>query len=245
MNPAGTALGPRLEAVVRAAGPDCGRLADIGTDHALAAARLLLSGSASSAVLSDLRRGPLERAAETVRKYGLGGRAQLRLSDGFENIGADEFDTALICGVGGLCIIGILSRAPWLGGSGKRLILQPQTDAEALRAFLYDSRWETESETAVQEGRHCYCVMRVVCSGRGAAAEAGAYAAPDPARGLSEYVWRGGLDPRRPDDRLYLERSLRETEKRACGALAGGDAGTNRLLSEKAALMRRALGEET
>ena len=47
-------------------------LADVGTDHAYLPVWLTLQGRVASAIASDLRRGPLDRAQETGRRYGVG-----------------------------------------------------------------------------------------------------------------------------------------------------------------------------
>ena len=46
------------------------RLADIGTDHAYLPVWLVLEGRVASAIASDLRPGPLQRAKETAKTYG-------------------------------------------------------------------------------------------------------------------------------------------------------------------------------
>ena len=63
-------LSPRLE-MAAALVPAGARLADVGTDHAYLPAALLLAGRIPSAIASDLRRGPLERAKETAAAFGL------------------------------------------------------------------------------------------------------------------------------------------------------------------------------
>ena len=52
-------------------------LADVGTDHAYLPVWLTLQGRVASAIASDLRRGPLDRAQETGRRYGVGDRGFL------------------------------------------------------------------------------------------------------------------------------------------------------------------------
>ena len=53
-------------------------LADVGTDHAYLPVWLTLQGRVASAIASDLRRGPLDRAQETGRRYGVGDRITFR-----------------------------------------------------------------------------------------------------------------------------------------------------------------------
>ena len=65
-------LTPRLRMVANMI-PDGAKLADVGTDHAYLPAALMLEGKLASAIAADLRQGPLSRARETVREYGLTG----------------------------------------------------------------------------------------------------------------------------------------------------------------------------
>ena len=67
-----------------------GRLADVGTDHGYLPVSLLLDGKIKYAVASDINRGPLESARQTVARHGLSDKVDLVLTDDeFEAI-ADE-----------------------------------------------------------------------------------------------------------------------------------------------------------
>ena len=44
-------------------------LADVGTDHAYLPIYLCLEGKISGGAVSDINRGPIERARENIRKY--------------------------------------------------------------------------------------------------------------------------------------------------------------------------------
>lgn len=87
--------------------PGC-RLADVGTDHAYIPIYLMQNGVIPQAVAMDINQGPLLRATENIRRYGLTGRIETRLSDGLEKLQAGEADTILIAGMGGLLMVRIL-----------------------------------------------------------------------------------------------------------------------------------------
>jgi len=211
-------LSPRLALAAKQAGV-CGRIADIGTDHALLSAFLLLNESARSALLCDVVEGPLRRAAVTVKRYGLEEKTALRLSDGFQNVAPDEFDTALICGMGGLNIIEILAKADWFGREKKRLILQPQTDAMHLRAYLSDNGCEVLSECAVIDGKHAYTVLSAVTGTNGKiSADWERYIDFDPDWAGRREVVLGKLDPAGEAARAYLSAFYKLTKSRATGA---------------------------
>ncbi|NLA76638.1 MAG: SAM-dependent methyltransferase [Clostridiales bacterium] len=151
-------LTPRLEAVASLVNSG-GTLADIGTDHAYLPAFLVLEGRVKSAVACDIRKMPLENAAETLRRFGLSEKITLRLSDGLDAVGGHEADEIVIAGMGGTLMAEILSRAQWLKSSSKHLVLQPQTHSEDVRRFLCENGFEILCERAAAEGRHVYGVI--------------------------------------------------------------------------------------
>ena len=133
-------------------------LADVGTDHAYLPVWLTLQGRVASAIASDLRKGPLERARATGRTYGAEG-IDFRLGDGLAFIRPDEADTIVIAGMGGENIAAILAAAPWTADGRHTLLLQPQTRAEELRRFLMDHGYAITREALVCDRGTIYPVM--------------------------------------------------------------------------------------
>ena len=123
------------------------RLADIGTDHAYLPVWLVLEGRVASAIASDLRPGPLQRAKETAKTYGT--EIDCRLCNGLTCITPDEVDTIVIAGMGGETIAAILSAAPWTAMGHHTLLLQPMTRSEALRLFLMEHGYAIKREALV------------------------------------------------------------------------------------------------
>ena len=151
-------LGQRLGAVASLV--SCGAiLADIGTDHGYLPIYLIESGKIERAVLSDINRGPLEKARENVRLHGLSNEVELRLTDGargLENMGITEY---AICGMGGELIADIIAAAPHLSRKGIGLILQPMSRPEVLRGFLWDNGFSILSEAySYDEGKYYVCM---------------------------------------------------------------------------------------
>ena len=151
-------LSPRLRALA-AWIPEGARLADVGTDHGYLTALLLREGRIRSAIASDLRPGPLDRARETARKCGVADRISFRLCDGLGAVGPEECDTVVIAGMGGENIASILAAAPWTADGRHTLLLQPQSRAEVLRAFLQDHGYAIRREALVRDRGHLYPVM--------------------------------------------------------------------------------------
>jgi tRNA (adenine22-N1)-methyltransferase len=154
-------LTPRLRAAADWV-PQGARLCDVGTDHALLPAALALEGRIQSAIASDIRPGPLERAGRTVAEYGLEDVIQRRLCPGLEGIAPGEADAVTICGMGGEMILRILEAAPWTK-ENVTLILQPQRSQQELRCWLWGSGYTIERERVVAEGERWYTLL--LCRG--------------------------------------------------------------------------------
>lgn len=146
-------LTPRLH-MVAAAIPPCTRVADVGTDHAYLPVWLLQHGIAAFAIAADLRPGPLERAGETVRRYGLEAQIDLRLCDGLAGIAPHEADVIAIAGMGGETISGILQAAPWT--KQHLCVLQPMSKQAELRAWLIAHGYCIVHESICREGDKLY-----------------------------------------------------------------------------------------
>ena len=153
-------LSPRLAQLATWA-PQGTRLADVGTDHALLPAKLLLEGRCSFAIAADISQGPLQRARQTGARYGLLDRMAFRLSDGLDQIAPDEVDTVVIAGMGGETIGGILARAFWVNDPAYTLLLQPMSKAQLLRTFLARAGFAIEQERLVEEAPFLYHVFQV------------------------------------------------------------------------------------
>ena len=134
-------------------------VADIGTDHGYLPAYLVKSGRCPSAVASDLRKSPLENAAETIRIYGVETQVSVRLSDGLDSILPDEADDIILAGMGGTLIAQLLSRAEWLKDKNKRIIVQPMTHSENVREFFCNNGFEIFQENACRDDGRDYICM--------------------------------------------------------------------------------------
>lgn len=152
-------LTPRLSAVLTLCG-EGERLVDVGCDHAYLACEAVGSGKFSLALCTDVRKGPLERAKESIIKARLSDRISARLCDGLDKVEDFAPDTAVIAGMGGELISAIISRSEYAKG-GCTLVLQPMSSAEELRLFLSQNGFSLEKEVLVAEGDKLYTAMRV------------------------------------------------------------------------------------
>ena len=143
------------------------RLADIGTDHAYIPIFLAATGKIPEAVAMDVNRGPLLRAEENIRTYGLENKIATRISDGFAALEKNEADSAVIAGMGGLLAIRILKEGADTVRSLKECILQPQSEIEKVRAFLLEEGFFFLREDMVEEDGKYYPMMKVRPPGGG------------------------------------------------------------------------------
>ena len=140
---------------------------DVGTDHAYLPVYLVLTGRAARALASDINEGPVNRAKESVIKYGVSDKIEVVLGDGLK--GAENYPVTdvIIAGMGGELIVSILDAAKWIQNEKYRLILQPMTHAEILREYLINNGFSIIDEDVVteQKGRKIYQIICAEYSG--------------------------------------------------------------------------------
>lgn len=141
------------------------RVADIGTDHAFLPVALVSEGRCPMAIASDVRSGPVQNARRTVEQAALTASISVRLGDGLQTVQPDEVDDIVIAGMGGETIVEILRAAPWVRDPRYRLILQPMTRAEKLRAALYADGFDVLAERVTCVGKHWYTVIHAAFTG--------------------------------------------------------------------------------
>ena len=149
------------------------RLVDVGCDHGYLPVYLIQEKKIPSAIAMDVRKGPLSRAEEHIRQYGLEEYIEPRLSDGLESLKTGEGDTLVIAGMGGPLMERILTDGKSVRDSFSELILQPQSDIPHFRRFIQSEGWEIVEENMVEEDGKFYPMMRVVPGKKGLRKEAG------------------------------------------------------------------------
>lgn len=154
-------LTPRLQSIAQEI-PRGVKIVDVGTDHAYLPVWLLNERVIDSAIGTDLREGPLERARLTAGRYGVAEKISLRLCDGLSGVSAEEAEYITIAGMGGETIASILAATPWLKDGAYILLLQPMSSHEDLRAYLSEHDFRIEEEILSREGDTIYVTLRVV-----------------------------------------------------------------------------------
>ena len=131
-------------------------VADVGTDHAYVVAYLIETGIIEKAIASDINKGPLENARQTLIDCEITDKVTLILSDGLQNVPENSAEDIVIAGMGGILISEILEKAPWVKNEKVRIIAQPMTHAETLRKWLCENSFEIKSEVASTDGKRIY-----------------------------------------------------------------------------------------
>ena len=152
-------LSERLQAVVELVTKGQS-VADVGCDHAYISIYMIEQGIAEHVIAMDVNRGPLQRAKENIRKYGMQDKIETRLSDGIMELKNKEVHTVLIAGMGGPLMQQILLGNPSVLADVEELILQPQSEIAEVRRFLEQISFQIEKENMVLEDGKYYVMMR-------------------------------------------------------------------------------------
>ncbi len=135
---------------------------DLGTDHGYLPVLLISWGKSNKVIASDIAALPLKQARETLKKFNVESKVELRQGDGLSVLKEGEFpDVIVIAGIGGNNILEILSQAEntWNHGGEVSLIIQPMDEIKAVRKFLLDSGFAIETEDIVKERQKLYPII--------------------------------------------------------------------------------------
>lgn len=170
-------ISKRLETVAGMVTPGLA-LADVGTDHAYIPIYLVGNQIVPRAVAMDIGRGPLARAQEHIRAYGLEAQIETRLSDGLDALAEGEAQSIVIAGMGGQLAVRILTKGAAQAMACREVILQPQSELRLVRSYLYSAGYRILQEELVYEGGKFYPMMKCVPKGQSDWAEAMAITEP-------------------------------------------------------------------
>lgn len=151
-------LSVRLETVAKYV-PKDSRLADIGSDHAYLPSYLAKNGQISFGIAGEVAQGPFQSAEKNVMAEGLTELISVRMGDGLEVIQPGDADCISIAGMGGSLIASILENGKEKLAAVKRLVLQPNINAIAIRDWLIDNHWELIAEEIIEEDNKIYEIL--------------------------------------------------------------------------------------
>ena len=136
-------------------------ITDVGCDHGFVSVYLVQRGLSPRVIAMDVRSGPLERAREHIREYGLQDRIETRLSDGLHGLKTGETNGMICAGMGGPLMEKILTEGREQAQGFAELILQPQSEIPHFRTFLMDEGYLLLDENIIYEEGKYYFMMKV------------------------------------------------------------------------------------
>lgn len=189
-------------------------ITDVGCDHGFVSVYLVQRGTCPRVVAMDVRSGPLERAKEHIREYGLTDKIETRLSDGLHGLKAGEATGMICAGMGGPLMEKILTEGREPARTFRELILQPQSEIPQFRTFLREEGYLLLDENIIYEEGKYYFMMKVRWLGEMSEETVREEVTKswngtlDPASGLAGQYGPKLLSRRDPVLREYLERTL-------------------------------------
>ena len=131
---------------------------DIGCDHAYALVYAIQEYGVEQGIAADIAEGPLLNARKTIEEYHLDKQIKTILSDGFDAIESNQFDTAILAGMGGILICDILKRTlPIL--KNKKLIIEANSDTYRIRSLLASNGFTLVAEDALYDHGKYYEIL--------------------------------------------------------------------------------------
>lgn len=140
---------------------DVKSLVDVGTDHAYIPIYLVKNNTVTTAVASDINKGPVEKAKKNVKSYNLSNKISCRLGAGLTTVRPKEVEAAIIAGMGGNLIRDIIEDSLEVFKHLNYAVLQPVQNPEVLREYIYKSGFTILDETIVKDDEKYYEVIKV------------------------------------------------------------------------------------
>lgn len=135
--------------------------ADIGTDHAYLPIYLVKEHICPKVIATDVARGPYEKALENIKIAGVEGAVELRCGSGLEPLSPGEVQTAVMAGMGGETIAGILRDSMTVASSMEQMLLQPMRNLPKLRKWLFLMGFKIIDEDVALEDSRFYEIIAV------------------------------------------------------------------------------------
>lgn len=151
-------LSPRLKTIADLV-PKNSIVADVGTDHGYIPIYLITNNISKKIIATDINKGPLDNAKESIEEYKLTNYIETRLGSGLKPIEPKEIDVVIIAGMGGLLIRDILQENIKKTKTIDTLILQPMIAAEEVRIWLENNNYIILKEKLAKEDNKIYEII--------------------------------------------------------------------------------------
>ncbi|MBU5591009.1 class I SAM-dependent methyltransferase [Clostridium sp. MSJ-4] len=139
----------------------CESIIDVGTDHGYVPIKLIQLGICNFAIASDINKGPVERALNNIKSYGLESRIQCRKGPGLNTVKKKEVQGSIIAGMGGNLIRDILIDSFDKVKELQYIVLQPTQNPEILREYLYNNNFQILDEELCKDEDIYYQIIKV------------------------------------------------------------------------------------
>lgn len=134
--------------------------ADIGSDHAYLPTYVCLRDEHARAIAGEVVQGPYESALQTVEKYNLHNRIDVRLGNGLDVISKqDRINEIVIAGMGGTLIANILHDGKDKLRTINRLIIQPNNNEMKVRKAFLKLDFVLTAEYILEENKLLYEIL--------------------------------------------------------------------------------------
>lgn len=134
-------------------------IADIGCDHGLVTAELILEEKADKVVSTEISKECLNKAIMLANKINILPFVSFRECDGFNLVTKhDKVEQAVIAGMGGQKIIDIMEKKPrklW------NFVLQPMSEVPQLRRYLLENKYRFIIDKLIYEDGKYYNIIKV------------------------------------------------------------------------------------
>lgn len=154
-------LSERLLAIAKMITPGI-PVADIGCDHAYLPIYLIREAISPYVIGCDVNAGPILTAKENISDAGLSEQIELRQGDGLSVLEKGEVKSVCMAGMGGRLMMRIMMDGEDILSDVSEIILEPQSDVEALRHFLEDNGFIIISENMILEDDKFYPIIKAV-----------------------------------------------------------------------------------
>ncbi len=134
---------------------------DVGCDHGYVANFIVEKNIAKFVYATDISLPSLKKNEELALERGNSTKIVSLYGDGLNPVKDNDFDGAIIAGMGGELIISILNENIELI-KDKILVLQPMSAARELRKFLYSNNLGIETESMTRDGNKFYEIIKVM-----------------------------------------------------------------------------------
>lgn len=155
------AVSARLDAILALVLP-CQRLADVGTDHALIPVLAVQRGIAAHATACDLRAAPLVLARSNVARAGLLAQVTVLQGDGLRPLVGRGIEAVVLAGMSGELMVQLLQAVPEVTDALSQLVLQPNQNVDAVRAWALERGFHLRAERMIEERGYFFptCAFR-------------------------------------------------------------------------------------